>query len=54
MMLSMFEQGLFYRGSLHGMVADMLNSIIIESKFEIQSHYYIHFWINAFRKDMNL
>ena len=36
-----------------GIVANMLNCNIIVSKFELQSHYYVHFWTNTLGKNKN-
>ena len=39
--------------SFHGWVANVLDSDILVSKFELQSPYYIHFWTNIFGKGMD-
>ena len=36
-----------------GIVGNVLDCDIAESKFELQSRYYVHFWANTFRKSMN-
>ena len=41
-------------GSLHDVVAYMLDCDNTVSKFRLQSGYYIHFWTNTLGKDMNL
>ena len=40
-------------GSPHCVVANVFNCNIIESKFELQSYYYIHFWTNTLGKCTN-
>ena len=34
-------------------MVNVINSVIIVSECELQSHYYFHFWINTFGKGMN-
>ena len=43
----------FIRRSPCNIVANMLDCDIVVSKFELQSHYYIHFKTNALRKGIN-
>ena len=38
----------------HCAVANVLNCNILVREFEIQLHYYTHFWCNTLGKDMNL
>ena len=42
-----------FRGSPYGVVTNVLDCDIVESKFKIQLHYYIHFWTNALGKGRN-
>ena len=35
-------------------VVNVLYCDIVECEYEIQSHYYVHFWNNTLRKGMNL
>ena len=37
-----------------GVVANMLDSNVVVNDFELQSRYYVHFWIYTFGKGMNL
>ena len=39
--------------SLHSVVANALDWVIVISEFELQSFYYVHFRTNALRKDGN-
>ena len=39
--------------SFHGIMANELDCNIIFCKFKFQSHYYIHFQTNTFRKNLN-
>ena len=34
-------------GSLHGIMANVLNCDILVSEFKLQSHYLIYFWTNT-------
>ena len=47
-------KGSFEVGSYLGLVANMLDYDTVISEFELQSRYYVHFWINTFGKGMNL
>ena len=38
----------------HGVMVKMLQYGIVESEFELQSSYYIHFQTNTLKKGMNL
>ena len=40
-------------GNPYVIVTNMLDWNILVCKFELQSHYYIHFETNTFHKDMN-
>ena len=35
-------------------MANVLDSEIVGTEFDLQSHYYLHFRTNTIRKDMNL
>ena len=37
-----------------GLMAKVLDCGLEESNFELQLHYYIHFWANSLGKDMKL
>ena len=41
-------------GSLHGIVANVLNCNILVSKFKLMSRYNILFWTYTLRKRMNI
>ena len=43
----------YSEGSLHGVVADVLDCDLVESEFELQLRYYVHFQTNTIGKDMN-
>ena len=36
-----------------GIVANELGCNIVVSKFELQSHYFVHFWTNTLEKSKN-
>ena len=40
-------------GSLRGVVAKVLDSVIVKIEFELQSHFCIHFQTNNIGKDTN-
>ena len=42
-----------YKGNLDDVVANVLDSNIIKSEFELLSLYYVHFWTNTLGKGMN-
>ena len=42
------------RGNPCGVVANVLNFDIVQSEFELQSNYYVHFRTNILEKDTNL
>ena len=42
-----------FRGNPRDVVANVPDWDIIVSEFELQSSYYVHFWINTLGKDMN-
>ena len=52
--LSLFISTYPCRGIPCGVVANELNRDIVESEFELQSHYYVHFRTYKLRKNMNL
>ena len=42
-----------YRGYPRGVMVKAMDCGIVVSEFELQSHYYIHFWTNTLEKGMN-
>ena len=44
---------IIYKGSYHGVVANIFDCDIGVSEFKPHSHYYIHFWTNTLGKAMN-
>ena len=40
-------------GCPHGVMVKAMGCGIVENEFELQSRYYIHFWINTLGKGMN-
>ena len=50
-----FEENIIQlEGSLHGVVANMLDCNIVVSEFELQFRNYVYFWTNTFGKGINL
>ena len=41
-------------GSPHDIMTKMLDGDLKVNEFELQSHYYVHFWTNTLWKGMNL
>ena len=40
------------QGGLRGIEVNVLYCDVVESEFELQSLYYLHFWTNILRKEM--
>ena len=47
------KQPLRIRGSLRDVMANVLDCDMVDRKFELQSHYYVHFQTNTLVKGMN-
>ena len=47
------EYHLLYRGYPRGVMVKVIDFEIVVNEFELQSHYYVHFWTNTLGKGMN-
>ena len=48
-------QFILFRGKdyIRGILVKVLDGGVIVCEFDLQSHYYVHFWTNTFEKGMN-